>query len=67
MFLPIIHNLPESDPAFDACQHYNRLIASKPKGNDMTLDQKIESQRLWKAQCNDAHETVRKLMEGNPL
>lgn len=46
MFLPIIHNLPENNPAYEACQAYNSLIANKPKGIDMTLDQKIEAQRL---------------------
>lgn len=64
MFSPIIHNLSENHPAYKACQHYNSLIANKPKGADMTLDQKIEAQRLWQAQCEDARNTVRKLMEG---
>lgn len=58
MFSPIIHNLPEWHPAYVACQNYNALIANKPKGADMTLDQKIEAQRLWKAQCHDALEEV---------
>ncbi len=64
MFTPIIHNLSENHPAYEACQHYNALIANKPKGNDMTLDQKIEAQRLWKAQCRDALNTVNALKEG---
>lgn len=58
MFLPIIHNLADNHPAYDACQRYNALIANKPKGLGMTLDQKIEAQRLWKAQCQDALNTV---------
>ncbi len=64
MFLPIIHNLSENHPAYAACQHYNSLIANKPKGADMTLDQKIEALRLWKAQCQDALNTVNALKEG---
>ena len=64
MFLPIIHNLSENHAAYEACQHYNGLIANKPKGVDMTLDQKIEAQRLWKAQCQDALNTVNALKEG---
>ncbi len=61
MFTPIIHNLSENHPAYNACQHYNSLIANKPKGADMTLDQKIEAQRLWKAQCQDALDEVCRL------
>lgn len=64
MFIPIIHNLSENDPAYEACQAYNNLLANKPKGAGMTLDQKIEAQRLWKAQCDDALKTVKTLMEG---
>lgn len=63
MFSPIIHNLPENNQAYAACQHYNALIANKPKGIDMTLDQKIEAQRLWQAQCEDARNTFRVLLE----
>lgn len=62
MFTPIIHNLPDNHPAYATCQHYNSLIANKPKGADMTLDQKIEAQRLWKAQCDDAYNKVKKLV-----
>jgi hypothetical protein len=40
-------------------QAFNALIGNKPKGNDMTLDQKIEAQRLWKAQCDDAYNAVK--------
>lgn len=61
MFLPVIHNLSEAHEAYEACQRYNLLIANKPKGVDMTLDQKIEVQRLWKAQCEDVLATVRSL------
>ncbi len=64
MFSPIIHSLSENHPAYEACQNYNSLIANKPKGIDMTLDQKIEAQRLWKAQCQDALNTVNALKEG---
>lgn len=64
MFTPIIHNLAENHPAYEVCQRYNSLIANKPKGADMTLDQKIEAQRLWKAQCQDALNTVNALKEG---
>ena len=59
MYTPIIHNLAPHDLGYNEAQAFNLLIANKPKGNDMTLDQKIEAQRLWKAQRDDAYNAVK--------
>ncbi len=59
MYTPIIHNLQPGDLGYNEAKAFNTLIANKPKGNDMTLDQKIETQRLWKAQCDDAYNAVK--------
>lgn len=53
-WLPIIHNLQPDCAGYTEAQAYNALVANKPKCADMTLDQKIETIRLWQAQCNDA-------------
>ncbi len=60
MYTPIIHNLTLGDLGYNEAQAFNALIGSKPKGADMTLDQKIEAQRLWKAQCDDAFNAVKR-------
>ena len=65
MWLPIIHNLQSSDPAYAAAQHYNALIGNKPKCADMTLDQKIETIRLWQAQCSTALDDVKEIMKND--
>lgn len=49
MYTPIIYNLKEDHLGYNEAQAFNALIANKPKGNDMTLDQKIKAQRLWEA------------------
>lgn len=59
MYTSIIHNLKEGDLGYNEANAFNALIANKPKGVDMTLDQKIEAQRLWKAQCDDAYNMVK--------
>lgn len=64
MYTPIIHNLQPGDLGYNEAQAFNTLIGNKPKGADMTLDQKIEAQRLWKAQCQDALNTINALKEG---
>lgn len=53
MFEPIIHNLKQNDVRFIECQHYNTLIANKPKGN-YSLEMKTKKQRMWKLMCQQA-------------
>lgn len=62
MFKPIIHNLTDKDYAYAACQHYNRLIAKKPKGG-ATLQDKIEAQRQWAIACTNALDNAKRMLE----
>jgi hypothetical protein len=54
-FLPIIHNLHPTDPAWRAAQKYNYAIENKPK-NCGTLAEKINALRDWKQDCAAALE-----------
>ncbi len=61
MWLPIIHNLQPSDPAYQAAKHYNALVGNKPKGNG-TLKDKLASISAWQAECSKALDNVKDIM-----
>lgn len=61
MWLPIIHNLLPTDPAYKAAQHYNKLVVNKPKTVG-TLAQKLKLITQWQAECNKAMDDVKAIM-----
>lgn len=47
-FVPIIHNLSSDDPAFNACQEYNKHLGNNEWKRGRTLEEKIYNERKWK-------------------
>ena len=64
MFKPIIHNLTPDSPGYEEAQHYNKLIAAKPKGPFCTLAELVELQRIWKGACERALQDAQNAMVG---
>jgi hypothetical protein len=61
MFLPIIHNMQASDPAYAAAQHYNALIGNKPKIN-APLAIKLAAINAWQVECSLALDAVKEII-----
>ncbi len=53
MFKPIIHNLEPGSSLFNHCQEYNKMIADKGTKELVTLQEKIDQEKVWKKQCLD--------------
>jgi hypothetical protein len=60
-FLPIIHNMHPTDPAYEAAQAYNAIIGARPGKTD-TLAGKIEALRNWQADCSRAMDEFKQLI-----
>ncbi len=61
MWLPIIHNMREGDPAYAMAQKYNALVAAKPKVRG-TLEEKLKVISAWQIECSKALDDVKQIM-----